>query len=70
MPKATWCRTLTITAAQLREQAALEDTAAAEVGADLATIEAIRRRARAYREAALLLDDAETIVAGVQGRND
>jgi hypothetical protein len=29
MSKATWCRTLTIMAAQLREQAAPEDTAAA-----------------------------------------
>jgi hypothetical protein len=32
-------------------------------------IDAFRARGRAYRDAALLLDDAETIIAGVQGRS-
>ena len=64
MPKATWQRTLTITAAQLREEAVLAEMALAERDGEPA--EALRRGAQAYREAARLLDDAEALIAGAR----
>ncbi len=62
MPKATWQRTLTITAAQLREEAVLTDQAAREQ--EPVQGETLRTAARAYREAARLLDDAQALIGG------
>jgi hypothetical protein len=62
MPKSTWQRTLTSTAAQLREQAAINDVAAAEEE----NAAGLKRAARAFREAALLLDDAEAMIEGAE----
>jgi hypothetical protein len=65
MTKATWQRTLIIAAAQMREEASLNDQLATE----REDPEGLRRSARAYREAAHLLDDAEALIAGAHGKS-
>ena len=60
MPTVSWQRTLIITAAQLRERAALTDQRATEH--EQAEAVSLHRQAQALREAAHLLDDAEALI--------
>jgi hypothetical protein len=82
MPEATWRRSLTSIAAQLRERAALDSQAVSALeqagreetqhgrnktaAANQHRATHLRQRADTYREAARLLDDAEAMIASLQ----